>query len=145
MTRNTSEMIRQIQETFPGNEGGYEKYLVETKRKLDKLAPVLQAPMNRFTVMLKAVGELEFGKSLVETLSKFYKDEELQLAFTFQLKYLGMSPWESPGEFSILSYIEHAYGVYHIKGGINKLTKAMAKVCQELGVTIRLNAGVKKL
>ena len=150
MTRNTSEMIRQIQETFPGNEGGYEKYIVETKRKLEKLAPVLQAPMNRFTDMLKpnvlkAVGELEIGKSLVDTLSKFYKDEELQLAFTFQSKYLGMSPWESPGAFSILSYIEHAYGVYHIKGGINKLTGAMAKVCQELGVKIRLNAGVKKI
>ena len=89
-------MIRQIQETFPGNEGGYENYLVETKRKLDKLAPVLQAPMNRFTDMLKpnvlkAVGELEIGKSLVDTLSRFYKDEELQLAFTFHSKYLGMS------------------------------------------------------
>jgi len=55
-----------------------------------------------------------------------------------------MSPWESPGAFSILSYIEHAYGVYHIKGGINRLTEAMATVCRELGVNIRVNAGVKK-
>jgi len=54
-----------------------------------------------------------------------------------------MSPWESPGAFSILSYIEHAYGVYHIKGGINRLTEAMATVCRELGVNIRVNAGVK--
>ena len=150
MSRNTKEMIRQIQETFPGNEGGYEKYLVDTKRKLEKLAPVLQSPMNRFTDMLKpnvlrAVGELEVGNSLVDTLSKFYKDEELQLAFTFQSKYLGMSPWESPGAFSILSYIEHAYGVYHIKGGINKLSEAMATVCRELGVNICVNAGVKKI
>ena len=150
MTRNTKEMIRQIRETFPGNEGGYEKYLVDTKRKSEKLAPILQAPMNRFTDMLKpnvlrAIGELEIGNSLVDTLSKFYKDEELQLAFTFQSKYLGMSPWESPGAFSILSYIEHAYGVYHIKGGINKLTEAMATVARELGVTIRVNAGVKKI
>jgi phytoene desaturase len=150
MTRNTKEMIRQIRETFPGNEVGYEKYLVDTKRKLEKLAPVLQAPMNRFTDMLKpnvlrAVGELEIGSSLVDTLSKFYKDEELQLAFTFQSKYLGMSPWESPGAFSILSYIEHAYGVYHIKGGINKLTEAMATVARELGVKIRVNNGVQKI
>lgn len=88
MTRDKNEVIRQIQEAFPGNEEGYEKYLVDTKRKLEKLAPVLRAPMNRFTDMLKptvlrAVGELEIGKSLVDTLSKFYKDKELQLAFTF--------------------------------------------------------------
>lgn len=150
MTRDADEMIRQINELFPGNEGGYERYMERTQKKLEVLAPVLQAPMNRFTDLLnpkvlKAVGELEIGKSLVDTLSTFYKDEDLQLSFTFQAKYLGMSPWESPGAFSILSYIEHAYGVYHIKGGLNQLTKAMAKVVQELGGKIHLNSPVKKL
>lgn len=150
MTRNAEEMIRQINELFPGNEGGYERYMEHTQKKLEILAPVLQAPMNLMTDLLnpkvlKAVGELEIGNSLVDTLSKFYKDEDLQLSFTFQAKYLGMSPWESPGAFSILSYIEHAYGVYHVKGGINKLTQAMAKVVEELGGKIHLNSGVKQL
>lgn len=150
MTRDADEMIRQINEIFPGNEGSYERYMEQTQKKLEILAPVLQAPMNRMTDLLnpkvlKAVGELEIGNSLVDTLAKFYKDEDLQLSFTFQAKYLGMSPWESPGAFSILSYIEHAYGVYHIKGGINQLTAAMAKVVEELGGKIYLNNGVKKL
>lgn len=150
MTRDAEEMIRQINELYPGNEGSYERYMEQTNKKLEILAPVLQAPMNRMTDLLnpkviKALGELEIGNSLVDTLAKFYKDEDLQLSFTFQAKYLGMSPWESPGAFSILSYIEHAYGVYHIKGGINKLTHAMAKVFEEMGGKIYLNNGVKKL
>ena len=118
MTRDREEMIRQINELFPGNEGSFEKYMKETNHKLEALVPVLQASMNRYTDLLhpkvlKALGELEIGRSLIDTLSRFYKQEELQLAFTFQAKYLGMSPWESPGAFSILSFIEHAYGVYH--------------------------------
>lgn len=150
MTRDADEMIRQIDELFPGNEGSYERYMEQTQKKLEVLAPVLQAPMNKLTDLfnpkvMKAFKELEVGNSLVDTLSKFYNEEELQLAFTFQAKYLGMSPWESPGAFSILSYIEHAYGVYHIKGGINKLTEAMAKVVLESGGKILLNNGVKKL
>lgn len=150
MVRNAERMREQINKIFPGNEGGYDKYMEETRKKLVKLAPILQSPMNRFTDMLKphvlkAVGELEIGKSLVDTLSNFYKDEELQLAFTFQSKYLGMSPWESPGAFSILSYIEHAYGVYHVKGGLNRLTAAMAKVAEEEGVRIHTSKGVKQL
>lgn len=150
MTRNATEMIRQIDELFPGNSGSYEKYMKETGRKLEKLAPLLQSPMNRFTdmlqpAMLKAVNELEVGKSLVETLSKFYNDEDLQLSFTFQAKYLGMSPWESPGAFSILSYIEHAYGVYHVKGGLNALTAAMTKAAREEGAIIHTGNGVKEL
>lgn len=150
MTRNSEEMIRQIDKVFPGNSGSYEKYMKETGRKLEKLVPLLQSPMNRFTdmlqpAMLKAVNEFEIGKSLVQTLSKFYNDEDLQISFTFQSKYLGMSPWESPGAFSILSYIEHAYGVYHIKGGLNALTAAMAKVAREEGVVIHTGKGVKEL
>ena len=150
MTRNPDKMIQQIDKVFPGNSGSYEKYMKETGRKLEKLAPLLQSPMNRFTDMfqpavLKAVNELEIGKSLVETLSKFYNDEDLQISFTFQSKYLGMSPWESPGAFSILSYIEHAYGVYHVKGGLNALTAAMAKAAREEGAVIHTGNGVKEL
>lgn len=64
MTRNAKKMIRQIDELFPGNSGGYEKYMKETNRKLEKLAPLLQSPMNRFTDMLqpamfKAFNELK--------------------------------------------------------------------------------------
>ena len=150
MTSDADEMIRQINELFPGNEGSYERYMEQTQKKLEVLAPVLQAQMNKLTDLfnpkvMKAFKELEVGNSLVDTLSKFYNEEELQLAFTFQAKYLGMSPWESPGAFSILSYIEHAYGVYHIKGGINKLTQAMGRIVLESGGKILLNNGVKKL
>ncbi len=150
MTHDRDKMVKQIAELFPGNEKGYDQYLQQTGKKLEKLGPVLQSDMNKFsdllqTKVLKALPELEFGRSLMDTLSKFFDDEELKLAFTFQAKYLGMSPWESPGAFSILSYIEHAYGVQHLKGGLNQLTKAMAKIVEEHGGQIFLNSGVKSL
>lgn len=150
ITRDTEEMIRQINELFPGNYGSYERYLLETHKKLETLAPLLQSDMTGYRSLLtpkafKALKELEIGNSLMDTLGKFFNEEELRLAFTFQSKYLGMSPWESPGAFSILSYIEHAYGVYHIEGGLNQLTKAMAKVAEEEGATITTSCGVKRI
>ncbi len=86
---------------------------------------------------------LSLGKTLYDVLSSYFTEEELRLAFTFQSKYLGMSPWECPGVFSILSFMEHAYGVFHPVGGVNQLSKAMAKVVQEHGGAIHLNQGVK--
>ncbi|MEE1131553.1 MAG: phytoene desaturase family protein [Caryophanon sp.] len=150
ITRNPEEMIRQINELFPGNYGSYERYLLETHKKLETLAPLLQSDMTGYRSLMtpkamKALKELEIGNSLMDTLGKFFKEEELRLAFTFQSKYLGMSPWESPGAFSILSYIEHAYGVYHIEGGLNQLTKAMAKVAEEEGAVIKTGNGVKRI
>lgn len=144
------QMLQNIEAVFPGNKEGYTRYLKETHKKLEALSPLLQRKMDSITDLLspdviKAIPELEIGKSLMDKLSEYFIQEELQLAFTFQSKYLGMSPWSCPGAFSILSYIEQAYGVFHIKGGVHQLTKAMAVVLEEMGVKIHLNAPVEEV
>lgn len=150
MTRNHKEMRAQIDENFKGNGEGYERFMKETGKKLEVLSPILQSRMDKFIHMMqpkviKALPELEVNKTLYQVLSRYFKDERLKMAFAFQSKYLGMSPWECPGAFSILSYMEHAYGIFHPIGGVNQLSQAMAKVVEELGGTIHTGRGVKKL
>lgn len=36
MTRDVNEMVRQIDDLFPGNEGGYERYMEQTQKKAVK-------------------------------------------------------------------------------------------------------------
>ncbi|MRX73507.1 phytoene desaturase [Bacillus lacus] len=150
MTRNREEMIQRIENFSPEDGEGYERFMKETRRKMDKLTPILQSRMDRFhhylsPKVLRALPDLTLNKSLYQVLTSYFKDERLKLAFTFQSKYLGMSPWECPGAFSILSYMEHEYGIFHPKGGVNQLSEGMAKAVRELGGRIHLNAPVKKL
>lgn len=150
MTRNAEEMKAKIDRDFNGSGDGYIRFMKDTDRKLRVLSPLLQNRMDKLVHMmqpkvLKALPELEVNKSLYDVLSRYFKDERLKLAFAFQSKYLGMSPWECPGAFTILSYMEHAYGIYHPIGGVNQLSESMAKVIRELGGTIHTGKGVKKL
>ncbi|TXC89643.1 phytoene desaturase [Metabacillus litoralis] len=150
MTRNEREMIQRLNRIAPGEGDGYKRFMDDTRKKMNALTPILQSKMDHFYDYLrwrviKALPQLTISKSLYEVLSKYFKDERMKLAFTFQSKYLGMSPWECPGAFSILSYMEHEYGIYHPKGGVNQLSKAMAKAFEELGGKIHLSKGVKKL
>ncbi|WKA50608.1 phytoene desaturase family protein [Planococcus liqunii] len=150
MTHNFDEMKKQIDENFEGSGEGYVRFMKETGKKLEALTPLLQSRMDRLIHMMqpkviKALPELEVNKTLYEVLSRYFKDERLKMAFAFQSKYLGMSPWECPGAFTILSYMEHAYGIYHPIGGVNQLSQAMAKVVKELGGRIHTGNGVKKL
>jgi phytoene desaturase len=46
-----------------------------------------------------------------------------------------MSPWECPGFFVILPYIEHAFGIFHVQGGLSDISNAMAKVAEKHGAT----------
>ncbi|AOM82723.1 phytoene desaturase family protein [Salisediminibacterium beveridgei] len=150
VSRNSDEMKAEIARHFPGNEDHYDRFIKDTRKKMNILMPVLQTEHNKLTDYfafrsLRAVPELELGKSLYDVLSSYFDDERLKLSFTFQSKYLGMSPWECPGAFSILSYMEHEWGIFHPEGGLNQLTKAMARVVEEHGGHIRLGTGVKKL
>ncbi|TSB46593.1 phytoene desaturase family protein [Alkalicoccobacillus porphyridii] len=141
---------KQIKTLFPGDEEGYKEFLRDTRRKMAALLPVLQnqhgslLDYGRWRT-LKALPELSLNKSLYQVLSSYFSDERLKLSFTFQSKYLGMSPWECPGAFSILSYMEHEYGVWHPIGGLNQISEAMASVIKEYGGRIHLNSPVKQI
>jgi phytoene desaturase len=78
-------------------------------------------------------------------LSGYFKTEELKLCFTFQAKYLGMSPWNCPGFFSMLAYAEHKYGIYHTTGGLSEISEAMAKVAIKNGAILHLSTPIKKI
>ncbi|WP_059105008.1 phytoene desaturase family protein [Shouchella shacheensis] len=147
---DTSATYERIEESFPGNGRGFLRFLEETEQKMAALMPVLQ---NRHGSLfdygrwrtLKALPKLSLGRSLYDELSRYFTDERLKLSFTFQSKYLGMSPWECPAAFSILSYMEYAYGIFHPEGGVNQIPQAMAKVCQEFGAKIHTHTDVKKI
>ncbi|WP_191556221.1 phytoene desaturase family protein [Metabacillus idriensis] len=150
MTRNSDEIVKRLEEFSPGDGKGYFRFMNDTRKKMAALTPILQSKMDRFHhymswKVIKALPQLTVTKSLYDVLSNYFQDERVKYAFTFQSKYLGMSPWDCPGAFSILSFMEHEYGIFHPRGGVNQLSKAMGKVLEEYGGRLHLGKGVKKL
>jgi phytoene desaturase len=78
-------------------------------------------------------------------LGDYFTEERLRICFTFQAKYIGMSPWECPAAFAIMPYIEHAMGIDHVMGGLSRISEAMAKVIAELGGEIHLGTPVGQI
>lgn len=143
-------MTSEIAKISPSDASAFRKFMNYNRRKLDKFAPCLQAPFLSWTDLLQSrmlavLPYLKPWKSLHDELADFFRDPRLQLAFTFQSKYLGMSPFKCPSLFSILSFLEYEHGIWHPIGGCNTLTKAMARVATELGATIQLNEPVEEI
>ncbi|MDQ0256173.1 phytoene desaturase [Evansella vedderi] len=148
--RNIEELENQIERLFPGEGINCRRFFEHTRKKLEALLPILENKHDSVIDYLRcrsirALPEIEMGKTMYEVAAKYFKDERLRQAFSFQAKYIGMSPWECPGAFSILPFIEHEYGIHHPIGGLNQLTKAMARVVKEYGGNIYTNSGVNKL
>jgi len=149
-TPDLERMVAEISRLSPVDGAGFRRFMDYNRVKLEKFAPCLQVPFSGWTSVLnpRLLAVLPFlkpWKSLHSELASYFKDPRLQLAFTFQSKYLGMSPFQCPSLFSILSFLEYEHGIWHPTGGCNSISQNMARVAQELGVKIELNTGVEEI
>ena len=143
-------MALEIERVFPGEGEGLSRFHARESRRFEALYPCLQKDYGTLSSffssqLLAAFPHVAAGRSLYDVLAEYFRSEELRLAFTFQAKYLGMSPWECPGLFAMIPYTEHAHGIYHVMGGLCRISESFAKVAREHGAEIRLNTPVKRV
>lgn len=144
------KMYEELRRVFPGEEKGLARFYTREKKRYDRLMPILRHHNNDLSDIFslrffKAFTSISLGRSLFEEMGKYFSAELARLSFTFQSKYLGMSPWECPGAFGLVPYIEHSEGVYHIQGGLSQITTQMARAAQEEGAIIHYSTPVRRI
>lgn len=149
-TPEVERMEQQIASISPVDAAQFKHFLTHNRRKLENFLPVLESPFNSWRDLLrpdlmKLLPLLKPWLSLDDDLRTHFQDERIRLGFSFQSKYLGMSPFRCPSLFSILSFLEYEHGVFHPIGGCGAVTRAMARICRELGVEILLNESVEEV
>ncbi len=146
-TPDIPRMEREIASLSPDDARNFQRFIDDNRVKLERFRPALERPfLSPFGVvswdMLKLLPTLRPWLSLDGELSRYFRDPRTRLAFSFQSKYLGMSPFRCPSLFSILSFLEYEHGVWHPTGGCGAVSRAMARVAEGLGAEIRLNEDV---
>ncbi len=149
-TPDLERMEKQVVALSPQDAGALKRYMDVNRVKLAKFRPILESPFNSMKDLLRpslisAASHVKPWKSLGQELESFFKDPRLVLAFSFQSKYLGMSPFKCPSLFSILSFLEYEYGVFHPYGGCCRVNERMAEIAKEMGVKFRLSEPVTEL
>ena len=149
-TPNVQRMENAIAELSPDDAPNFRRFLEDNRAKLASFRDILERPFLGLrdlfsTSLLKALPMLRPWLSLDGELARYFRDPRLRLAFSFQSKYLGMSPFNCPSLFSILSFLEYEHGVFHPVGGCGAVTAAMARVARDLGVTISLGEDVQEI
>ena len=149
-TPRVDEMERAIAAISPEDAARFRHFLAHNRQKLEKFMPFLQMPFESWRdlakpEMLKLMKLLAPWRSLDRDLQTHFKDERIRLGFSFQSKYLGMSPFRCPSLFSILSFLEYEHGVFHPEGGCGAVTRTMARIAEEMGVEVLLDEPVEQI
>ncbi|MGI9177551.1 MAG: phytoene desaturase family protein [Pirellulales bacterium] len=149
-TPDVARMEAEVSRLSPADSGSFTRFMESNREKFERFAPFLEQPFQSWRDLatpdlLKLMPMLKPWRSLDCELGTFLSDERIRLAFTFQSKYLGMSPFKCPSLFSILSFLEYEHGVFHPIGGCGAVSAAMARIATEMGVDIRYEEQVESL
>jgi phytoene desaturase len=150
MSSDKENMRRELERVFPGNTDGLNRFYKKEKVRYERILPNLKRDFSSLASFvspkaLKAIPHVFAMNSVYDNLGRYFENEKLRVCFTFQSKYLGMSPWECPAAFTMIPFVEHEFGIYHVIGGLNQLSHAMTRVVEEEGGIVKTNAKVKKL
>jgi phytoene desaturase len=126
------------------------RFFADNRAKLAAFRPILEQPFLGVRDYLRpdvirSLKMMRPHRTVDSDLGGYFKDERVRLAFSFQSKYLGMSPFRCPSLFTILSFMEYEYGVYHPRGGCGAVMSAMARVAEDLGARIELEEPVREI
>ncbi len=150
VSSDPEKMHAELDRAFAEGGAGFARFLAQEERRYFALYPCIEKSYSSLRDffswdLAKALPDLALHHSVFSNLGKYFKDDKMRLTFSFQSKYLGMSPWKCPALFTMLPLIEHKHGIYHVMGGLNKISAAMAQVIEEQGGRIHLASEVASL
>jgi phytoene desaturase len=143
-------LARQIARFSAEDAAALPRFMADNRAKFEAFRPILQSPFASARDLLspaafKALALLRPFQSVDADLARHFKDPRVRLAFSFQSKYLGMSPFKCPSLFTILAFMEYEYGVFHPRGGCGALMETLAKLAQRLGARIKTEEPVEEI
>lgn len=84
-------------------------------------------------------------ESVYSRASIYFSTERLRRVFTFGSMYMGMSPFDAPGTYSLLQYTELAEGIWYPRGGFHSVIAALVRIGERFGVKYHLSTPVSRI
>ena len=95
--------------------------------------------------VMTAGRKLPLFSSMSSIVNKTFKNELLQKVLQYQTVLLGTSPYNTPGIYSLMNYVDFVDGVWYPKGGIYKLIEAMVDIAKKNNVNLKTNSEVSNI
>ncbi|KAI8613469.1 phytoene dehydrogenase [Chytriomyces sp. MP71] len=151
LSTDMTTMKNELERLEPGSFDGYLRFLREAKHHHDtSFSMVLTKNYAHWWDLVTIQNAIEAIKLHVLTtlwgrVCKFFKSDKLRRAFTFQSMYMGMSPFDAPGTYSLLDYSEATDGILYPMGGFNKIMTTLETIAKSRGAEFRYSCPVTRI
>ncbi len=94
---------------------------------------------------LKTVLKHHMLSNLSKRMEGYVSDPRLRMLFSFQTMYLGLSPFDAPWVYAVLTYMEYGEGIWYPMGGLSTINEKISELAVAKGVEIRTEAEVTSI
>lgn len=144
-----AELDAQIARKNPADVAGYKRFLKYSEELYQegylKLGHVPFQQMGSMLASAPQLIKLEAYRSVYDKVCGFVKDDHLRQALSFHTLLVGGSPFAASSIYALIHALERRGGVWFAQGGTNALVRALAKLFQDLGGTLRLSDPVQEI
>lgn len=148
-SNDMEQLDEQIARKSPADVDGYHRFLRYTedvfREGYEKLAHV---PFLDFWSMIRVapqLARLKSYRSVYDVVASFVKDPHLRQVFSFHSLLVGGNPFTSSSIYTLIHQLERRWGVFFARGGTGAMVRALVRLFQDLGGTLRLDCPVDEI
>lgn len=101
--------------------------------------------VRRWQAMRKLITDWGLWGSWWQETGKYFKSDRLRKVLTFPAVFLGGSPFNTPGVYSILTWADFGEGVWYPIGGMGRLVVGLGELARSQGAKIYTKSEVEEI
>ena len=144
--KDNTKKQEELERVEKGSSKKYQEFVKETAKIYKAVEPLLYRCFSARNLSnpryLKLIPKLKIGKSYWQLVKKYFKNEKLCYDFTFEAMFIGVSPFDAPAFYSVISYSDHVHKIFHPMAGMYQIPKALEKMAKKFGAKLNYNSKI---
>jgi phytoene desaturase len=148
--RQDSEAMRaEVARLSPSDLPGYDRFMRDSEVRYEfGFQDLGRRPMHSLLDLIRVLPKfvrLRADRSTYGHAALHMKDERLRMALSFHPLFIGGDPFNVTSMYSLVAWLEKAFGVHYAMGGAGALAEAMAGLVRRLGGDLRFGVEVDEI
>lgn len=144
-----ARMREQIARLAPEDLEGYEKFHEAAraifKRGFLELGYTYFGSLGSMLSVVPDLLKLGAVRPLFSFTRKYFKSDKMRQVFSFEPLLVGGNPLKVPAIYAMIHFVEKTWGIHFAMGGTGALVNALIRKFEDMGGSIRFNAGVASI
>lgn len=147
--KDSERTKQELERIEKGSADAFEKLIKEITKLYTAVRPLLYRCFSPLSignpVYWHFIRKLKTFQSYWDFTKRFFKSDKLCYAFTFEAMFVGVSPFETPAFYSIITYADHVQKIYHPLGGMYQIPHAIENLATGAGVMFHHNCTIRNI